>query len=381
MANGTDQRARFPYLNRAVVVIDGSEYFEWETVAVRLAKREVPANTFRFTCSEQEPIGTSWAGRTGDAMRIIPGQKCQVYLDGYLAIDGEVITRRAHYDAQQHVVEIQGQGRAGRLAEASVPHKTGEFNNINFQQLAQKIVQPFGIGVTGKAGSDQQFKRVSLQPGESAWELLERYARASNTVLGETNTGQLELGTAGGGGSAIEGVNILIGQETIHSLKAVGSGEPEAGGGEGSDFKSMGQAPGSDDAWGADPTHQRQSEQGGITSDFSSGFLPKINLSEIPAWSNDQMLNRAKMESGFADSLQIWVTVTLLSWQHSAQAPPSGGLWRPGEMVTVNSPMLVMYGRSLILKAVTFTQDDSSGTRSTLELLNPAALGGEPEAK
>ena len=92
------------------------------------------------------------------------------------------------------------------------------------------------------------------------------------------------------------------------------------------------------------------------------------------------MQDRSKFESGLADTVQIWVTCTLLTWQRSGKMPPAGGLWSPGDRVTVMSPMLVMYGRTLKLKAVTFTQDNSSGTRSTIELVNALALGGEPAA-
>jgi hypothetical protein len=38
--------------------------------------------------------------------------------------------------------------------------------------------------------------------------------------------------------------------------------------------------------------------------------------------------------------------------------------------------MLVLFNKQLTLKAVTFSQDNSSGTRSTIELVNQAALGG-----
>ena len=48
---------------------------------------------------------------------------------------------------------------------------------------------------------------------------------------------------------------------------------------------------------------------------------------------------------------------------------PSGGLWVRGQQVYVRSPMLIM-DQTLLLKAVSFTQDSETGTRSTLELVN-----------
>jgi prophage tail gpP-like protein len=370
------RRTRWPYLEHAVVVINGLEYWEWTSVEVRLSKWETPANTFRFTASEQEPQGQSWL-----AQRIVPGDTCEVYLDGYLAITGEVVTRQVYYDATQHQVEIQGQGVTGRMAESAMVSKTGEWKNIDFKQIASLAASQFGLGVMGTAKSAMQFPRVSVRPGESAWDLVERYSRQANTPLGETSSGQLELGlNAGGGARVVEGGNIISGRENIHSLKSVGGGEPQASGA-GSDFKATGQAPGNDDEWGANPTHQRQAETPAVTDTFNAGFLSKVALSEVPAWSTKMLQARGNMEANVSDAFQIRVQIATLGWQRNAAVPPAGGLWKPGEMVIVHSPMLVMYNKSLILKAVTFTQNNETGSRSMLELVNPAALGGEPSAK
>jgi prophage tail gpP-like protein len=378
MSNGAaPQKAFFPYLNRAVVVIDGSEYFEWESVSVRAALFE-NTRTFRFTASEKTPAPKSWA-----AMRIVPGQKCQVFLDGYEAVNGEVVTRQVFYDANQHTVEIQGQGLAGRMADASVVSQTGEFNNIGLQQLGQTLAKPFGVSVIGTALSSMKFPRVSVTPGESPWELFERHARAASTVMGETAQGQIKLmggGGGGGGGSVIEGYNILEGREVIHSLKGVG-GSGVGGGqspGEGSDYTTVGQKPGTDDEYGA-KANQVNAEKPAITTDFNQGNNPKVGASEIPPWTQDMAGMRSQMEAMYSDTLQIWVNVTLLTWQRSGKAPPAGGLWDPTsyEMVTVMSPMLVMYGQKLLLKVVTWTQDNTQGTRAHLELVNQKALGPE----
>jgi len=354
------------------VVIDGSVYWEWESVSVRAAAYE-NTRTARFTCSEQTPTPKSWS-----AMRIVPGQKCTVYLDGYQAMTGEVVTRTVFYDATQHSVEIQAQGKSGRLSNASIVSQTGNWKNIDFHQLATLLAQPFGVNVTGQPGSNQQFPRVSATPGESPWELMEQHARATKTPLSENAQGQIVMGVMGMGTSVIEGINILEGREVIHSLASVGGGgvpgaSGEGGPGEGSDFNSMGQRPGTDDSYGA-KANQVQSEQPAITTDFNQGFLPKQQVSEVPAWTNQQMDNRSNMEAMYSDTLQIWVNVVTLGWQRNCSVPGAGGLWEPFDQVTVLSPMLVMYGQTLQLKAVTWMQDNTGGTVSHVELVNGKAM-------
>src|SRR5262249_9366132 len=160
--------------------------------------------TFRLTTSEKEvPPSRS-------AMRIKPGQKCTVVLDGYEAVTGEVVTRQVFYNANQHTVEIQGQGKAGRMRDASVVSPTGEFNQIGLKELLQTLGKPFGVGVEGTAQSAMKFPRVSATPGESNWELGERHSRAAATPLSETPQGNILMGILSSGVSkatVIEGWN------------------------------------------------------------------------------------------------------------------------------------------------------------------------------
>src|SRR5262252_361537 len=146
-----------------------------------------------------------------------------------------------------------------------------------------------------------------------------------------------------------------------------GSGGPQA-------YTSSGQAPGNDDQWGADPTHQRY-QQLDSNAQFADQFKPAQLPSEMPAWANDFLKNRGRFENNVDDGNQIFVTITVTGWQKPGGSPepkPGGGLWEPGEIVEVESDWLIMH-RPLTLKAVTFSQDNETGTRSTLELVNTAA--------
>src|SRR5215831_9350577 len=88
---------------QALLVVNGSEFRDWETVMVRHAIREQPPFRFRFTCSEGLPLANNWF-----AMQIKPGDECQVYLAGKKAISAKVTTRQVYYDKSRHFVEMQG---------------------------------------------------------------------------------------------------------------------------------------------------------------------------------------------------------------------------------------------------------------------------------
>jgi prophage tail gpP-like protein len=101
-----------------------------------------------------------------------------------------------------------------------------------------------------------------------------------------------------------------------------------------------------------------------------SQFVPQMIPLEIPAFSKDYLINRTNADRNWQNEDQITVFATVQGWLR-----PSGGLWHRGQRVNVISPMLIMDGdEELDAKTITFTQDNRSGTRTTLELCNKLAM-------
>jgi prophage tail gpP-like protein len=357
-----DRIERPPYLGRCVVYINGQEYYEWETVQVKLSITENPRYSFRLTVSEQEPWPEAFA-----FMRIMPPDKCAVYLDGFQVIRGIVITRQVYYDAGQHTVEIQGAGYSEVMSRGAFVSQTGEFKDKSMMDIARSAASPYGVGVQSQGNVPQdKFDRFSIQPGERAMDAVERAARQMGVFLTSNPAGELVLlgsdGFANVGDNLVEGVNILTGHEIIHSVMAA------------SGYAAESQKGGSDDEWGPKVTHQLHTEQGG--GGFSPDFMPQRVLSEHPSGSLDMLKKRVKMEKDADDLNQIWATITHLGWR----TPSQSALWIPGQTVVIDAPMLVLHNKPLRLKTVTFTLDNQSGTRATLELFNRAAeTGQKPE--
>src|SRR5262245_3612288 len=354
------QITRFPYLNRAVVVVGGAEYAEWESVQVRHAMLEHPGHTARFTCSEMEPFYP--ANRT--AFRIRPGDSCEVFLDGYRAITGTVITRQVAFAAKSHTVEIQVASQGAVIGHSSAAADGMQFTQKNVGQIAKALAGKVGVNVETFGNMGKALDRFAIQPGESALQAIQRAANSAGVFMSADENGNVVLSETPyqGGGWVIEGENILEGNEVIHS-QAAGSG-----------YSSAGQAPGNDEQYGAIRNLMQDFQQS--MSKFGPGAMPQRIMSEMPSFVQDMLKKRGRIENNVSDQLQINVTATVLGWQRQVTA---GGLWRIREQVMVDSPMLIMK-RPLMLKAVTFTQNNQTGTRSTLELCNRAAMGGESSA-
>lgn len=350
-----------PPTEQAILIVNGARYTDWESVMVRHALREQPPYRCRFTCSEGMPLAKNFA-----VMRIKPGDHCTVMLAGNLAFSGKVETRQVYYDANRHHIEIQC-ATFVEVATSSVISKTGEWKDKTFQQIGQDVLGKLGLNMVFEGGAppSHKFPRVSAIPGETVHDFLDTLARGlskSGGGLGLSFTSNIQgdfvviMGPNGGQDSVVEGQNIIIGREIVYNPSMAGSAP------------AISQGTGDNENWGAKVASVPFFQESIDT--FGKSFVPGVIRNELPNFDKGLLQGRATSEGLWQQGDQITVVATVYGWLR-----PSGGLWYRDQTVIVTSPMLIMDGTSLIAKSVTFTQDNSTGTRTTLELCNPAAIG------
>lgn len=339
----------------ALLVVNGQEFRDWETIMVRHAKGDVPPFRFRFTCSEANPISKNFS-----TLQIKPGDVCQVYLAGQLAISGKVSTRQVFMDKARHYVELQGATYTLDLAGATAITKTMEFKDVTFDQFAQAILKPFGIPYKVEGGQTPQLKfpRISMPHGVSVFDLLDEHARNLGISFSSDPQGAFVaiVGPNNSMDVVEEGVNALELREILYN-PAMETSAP-----------AIAQGPGSDKQWGADVASVPFVTQ--QMAAFAKGYMPSVIPMELPTISPDHMKGRASTERNWQAEDQITALITVQGWLRQ-----SGGLWQRNQQVHVKAPSLIL-DMPLTAKSVTFTQDNNGGTRTVLELCNPAAMGG-----
>lgn len=335
----------------AEISVNGKRYRDWESVQVHMAEGE-PKHSFKFLVSEGAPLVKTFAEQ-----QIKPGDHCTIQLGGELAITGYVETRQVAYGEKQHGVELTGHSFNNAAAEGSVIHKTMEWKDKSLQQIATDILKPFGLQFVPKGAiPNTPFPRYNVAPSTTAWEAIETLARQRGVTLGTDLEGNITgrvLWTPGGD-QLVEGINILEGREVL--TIAMGGGD-NAGG-----VVNLTQHGGTNKSWGADAAHKPNASATSRTPGAGLGVrAPQVGLNEVPGSKADAQ-TRADTESVHRDYEKFEVTITVQGWHK-----PSGGLWRPGVMVHVKSPMLIV-DDDLKLMKVDFSQDNKSGTRTVLLL-------------
>lgn len=343
----------------AVLTVNGRDYKDWESVSVKHELGAKPSFICRFTCSEGVPISNNFT-----KMQIKPGDKCSVTLAGYPAFKGTVMTRQVYYDATRHHIEIQA-GSYTNVLNASVISQTMEYKDKTFDEIAKDQLGRFGVNLKYDEGTtppSTKFPRASAMHGETVVDFLETLARPLGLIF--TSNAQEDFVVAKGpnpqSDSVQEGRDIIIGREIIYN-ESMAATNP-----------SVSQGTGNNKDWGPKVAHVPFATVSSVSSLFG-GQGPGVIPFEMPSSDQDMLKGRSTSESQFQESDKITVIVTLYGWQR-----PGGGLWRVNQTVSVYSEMLMMRGDSLKLKSVTFTQDNRSGTRTTLDLrsLNNFGDGG-----
>lgn len=346
----------------AHLYVNGMIFKDWKSVTVYLSEDEA-YNYYRFTTTEGRALAKNFLG-----LQIRPGMYSKVNLGGAVAVDGPVVTRQVAYNATQHGIEITGKTNTFQTVSGAAQTKGGELRNVSFEKLATKVLEPFGLKFTPKGGiNGDPFDRVNMT-GQTAWEVLEPHARARNIVLGtDPDNGSVMVGATPryteGTASVTEGVNILEGREILSLENGTGA------------YMNDAQFPPKPDQWGAVPTH---GAFGNLMSGFGkemggSFYMPLVNHLEVPGLQKDAQ-QRSEAEGNKQSGEQAKVEIVTRGW-----FTPQGGLWRPKMMVHVKSPMLIL-DEDMKLRSVTFTQDDKTGTRSTLELLRYGQIGPDLSA-
>ncbi len=92
------------------------------------------------------------------------------------------------------VVVLSGRDMAAQMVD-STPPSSWSFRNISLSALAVKAMQALGISATVNPHSDalQVLDWVKAEPGETYWQVLERYARKARLMLWMTPRGILHI--------------------------------------------------------------------------------------------------------------------------------------------------------------------------------------------
>jgi prophage tail gpP-like protein len=343
---------RFPTDDEiAVIVANGVQYQDWETVMVQL--RWLSEYDYcRFTCAERrEDLVPYW-----QKWQLKPCDEIIVNLAGKLAMTGVLIERQVGYDPDNHGIQLLGIGDSIYGYKSSVNTTTGSFDDMSFEQIARKVLEPYGTVKTIGELNALKFDKVQANPGESIWQFLENLARPRGIIMASDKDGAfLFIGMRHADTIATlkEGVNIKSMNFTVNINEQWAV------------YKTIGQnAGGSNGIMGAQASEQESLPVGG--TGCKNSIL--ITVAEQPVKGQGELNDRARNEAKWKEGARVRATVVVQGWTFNGT-----NIWYPGAGVWIDSAMCPI-DQKMCIERVTFQQSRQAGTTTTLDCCLPWML-------
>jgi prophage tail gpP-like protein len=339
---------RFYPVPKLTLRVNQKEFGGWKKVQVTRGIESI-SGSFELEVSDR------W-GEQLEPWAIGEEDECELVIDGVPVITGYVDRRSISYSASEHTLNVSGRDKTGALVDCSAYLEKWEFQNTPVLTLAERICEPFGITVTLQAGTTPPATpaKLSIDPGDSAFEAIERSCRMAGLLPVADGVGGLVLTRAGETRALtelIEGQNILAASANYDAT------------GRYRNYYVLGQHRGTDEHNGTAATEVKAFAEDENVKRVERVLLirPEGNVTVAHA------KKRAEWEAIVRASRADAVTITVQGWTQG-----DGTLWPVNSTVKVLSPLLGINGRMLITE-VTYSLDEA-GMITRLTLKRPDAF-------
>lgn len=343
------RRAKAAQPQDVVLVVGGKAYSGWTDVS---AVRSMAAAAGGFEISYT-------AGRRPGWM-IEPGQSCQLALAGKPLIKGWIDRVTHTYDADGHTLTAAGRDATGDLVDCTALHQPAEWRGLTLLELAAVWASPFGVAVRADVETGAPFPAFRLEPGETAWEAIERAARLRGCLAMADGAGGLLITRAGAAGTASglltgTGGNVLAFESTEDQSERY------------SHYHIQAQRPGDADGQPADFAHiAAEASDPGVTR-YRPLLLPAEDAADRAA-----AKARADWEAVVRRARAATAHAMVAGWTDGA-----GVLWAPNTHVRTENPW--DGAGDWLIESVRYSLS-AAGTLAELDLVLPEAFLTEPGA-
>ncbi len=190
-----------PLTRRVMLEVVGvGRYDAWTLVTIARDLGEI-SGSFDL---EVDDLGRTAAalpkGLHGGATPFTKFQEVKLYIDGELAMWGWIDVVSPSIQAGQVGVKVSGRDKTGQMVDcAAAPLGPVEYKKIKLERLAEILAEPWGIGVRAEVDTGEPIDKVSIDTGETAMSVLEKYARKRAVLLVSDGVGGLIITRSGKG--------------------------------------------------------------------------------------------------------------------------------------------------------------------------------------
>lgn len=343
-----------------VARLGGQAFTNWTSMSVSRSMERM-SGEFHLELTRQAATKDSFLGNA-----VLPGAAAQIEVGGKVILVGWVDEVKIEGDAKSDKITVSGRDKTGDLIDCAARVDSNfDFINQTLDKVVAQIIKPFGLKLTVSAPVGPAFQRLSVQPGETAFEFIERACRFRQVLILSDGIGGVALvkpHSQTSPGKLVYGVNALtrdvdLDEKEVFSLYVVrGNIEPLA----------------NDSDLGTDALAISVPE-GRATDSLMKRYRPKVIISENQGY-NLTFAQRAQWEKTLARARSKKATYTVQGWYADAKAKV---IWQPNSVVRVTD-LPSGLDRNMLITGVSFTRDEG-GTKTAIDLAIPEAFDLLPE--
>lgn len=288
--------------------------------------------------------------------RPFSAQIVRIYIDDTLLLTGYIELESFASSASERTLNIQGRSASGSMIDISAGPPF-QYSGMTFNQISTRMYQEFDptatVGVFFASPDTKPISEVSIDPGQTIYQVLSKLAAGHGLWGSPTTTGRVKYAKVSSAGiavaSLVEGTSPVRSVTTSHDLTKRFQR-----------YLVIGTYEGTADA------------QAEVNDSETFGFAKRGRK----IVSMDQQTTSMEQAAKFARSKALidsyTCAVELDGWHNN------GKLWEPGQIITLQAPgAFVLSPTRLMIQRVTLQIDESGGQITALDLAIPQAYETE----
>lgn len=287
-----------------------------------------------------------------------PGQECEVYLGADKVITGYVDRYMPEIGAGMHTVRIAGRSKTQDMVDCAAVWKGSQIVNGTVLQIAQTLLEPFGIRAYAVDDVGQVVPTTVLNMGDTVFDVVEPMARLRALLMYDDTDGNVAFSRvstkkAASGfkeGENVEAAGIAWSMDQRFSDYAAFRVKVAAFGDSGNESNLITDV--------EDPAVPR--------------YRPKFFIAETNDGGYDVAKQRAAWEMNRRVGRSAAVHLVCDSWRDAA-----GALWTPNTLAPVELPTLKLPKVEWTIGEVTYIRN-AGGTHAQIILMHPDSFKPQP---
>jgi prophage tail gpP-like protein len=336
--------------------VDSKEYEQF-TSATTTIRLDALSNTFTFEATSSE----------GEPLPFTGGEPCRVLVDGEAVLTGRIEVVTVDYSSSSHTISIQGRDKTADIVDSTLDAISDLRAPISLKQIIERVLQQLQLDIEVIENiTIDQFNPAedvaSPEPGENAFEFIEKYARKRQVLLTSDGDGNIVI-TRSTAQTENVAIRNIIGDQTNNIISSSVSYDVT---GRYTRYKmSSGLNPVSLNNAGSTTIESIVSQNGTSTDTEVQEFTNSRQFILVPdnPYSDSENDTRALWEARIRKSRGKVYSVNLDGYRDT-----NGNLWTINKLYTVNDEFAAIDSQ-MLSNTITFTFDLQSGRQTTIGFL------------